>query len=494
MKTKILYTLMVNCLFFSPIFAQMHQVTAMNGYVVEAPKLDIQGNSARISFSTNFYCYVFPVEGPSTPISNPYIPDPSSYGPVHVDIAGADNNIFLLYTDYTGHGTYYLNYVTSSNAGSTWSTPQVVDTVSNYSFIMTTYTNQTMKRSASGYVYAVWRNQIDTNRIYLAKAYNGVFMGEKRRILGDTETIVKSYSLELLQIQGNDNLWITYAQDSSLYIIRSTNGGTTVSQPVKVDSLNGLFSYFYSPEVVGSSNGTLYIVASFWQMMNHEIGGDWNPDDMWGTRLYRSTDFGSSWSMVSKIPGDSFNGTILHTSSGVLVLLRTIDGNIYLQTSYNGIQWSDSIKVNSVDSTAVGYYGMGLDAKMIGNTTIAVAWIDKSTGHDEIFYRTLTIPEPPVTVVERGSLSHPVQALLLNNYPNPFNPSTTFWFSLPQSSDVSLVLYDFLGREVATITKGYYHSGDHRVDFNGSHLPSGMYFARLTTETSARVLKVVLMK
>jgi hypothetical protein len=74
----------------------------------------------------------------------------------------------------------------------------------------------------------------------------------------------------------------------------------------------------------------------------------------------------------------------------------------------------------------------------------------------------------------------PLQFELQQNYPNPFNPSTTIEFTLPQSSVVTLKIYNMLGQEVATIlNQQEMEEGSQEVEYNASSLSSGVYFYRL---------------
>jgi hypothetical protein len=66
---------------------------------------------------------------------------------------------------------------------------------------------------------------------------------------------------------------------------------------------------------------------------------------------------------------------------------------------------------------------------------------------------------------------------LFNNYPNPFNPSTTIKYQLPNSFYVSLKIYDILGREIAVLENGYQNAGIHFVFFSPAEdIVSGIYF------------------
>jgi hypothetical protein len=78
------------------------------------------------------------------------------------------------------------------------------------------------------------------------------------------------------------------------------------------------------------------------------------------------------------------------------------------------------------------------------------------------------------------------KAVLYPNYPNPFNPNTTIHFSLPIADNISLNVYDVLGRRIKNIYKGYLVSGTHIFNWNGVNdygiaVPSGIYFYQLRT-------------
>jgi len=70
----------------------------------------------------------------------------------------------------------------------------------------------------------------------------------------------------------------------------------------------------------------------------------------------------------------------------------------------------------------------------------------------------------------------PWQHDLLQTYPNPFNPRTTIRFSLVEPSHASLTVYDVLGTEMAVLLNGEVPPGEHRVTFDVSGLPGGVYF------------------
>jgi hypothetical protein len=86
------------------------------------------------------------------------------------------------------------------------------------------------------------------------------------------------------------------------------------------------------------------------------------------------------------------------------------------------------------------------------------------------------------------------------SYPNPFNPSTTINFDLPEPSHISLVVYDVLGRKVAELENGMKEAGYHSTTWNANKVASGIYFARFTATNVrgnvklAKVSKLILNK
>jgi hypothetical protein len=68
---------------------------------------------------------------------------------------------------------------------------------------------------------------------------------------------------------------------------------------------------------------------------------------------------------------------------------------------------------------------------------------------------------------------------LSQNYPNPFNPVKTIQSSIPQSGNVTLLLYNMLGEQVAELLNGYREAGIHTINYDASELKSGIYFYQL---------------
>ena len=105
---------------------------------------------------------------------------------------------------------------------------------------------------------------------------------------------------------------------------------------------------------------------------------------------------------------------------------------------------------------------------------------------------TTMITVMPNTSAEGDEL--PREVSLSQNYPNPFNPQTTIEYALPAAGDVSLIVYDMLGREVTTLLNGPQTAGRHTVNFDAAHLSNGTYVYRLVAPNKTITRTMVLVK
>jgi hypothetical protein len=83
---------------------------------------------------------------------------------------------------------------------------------------------------------------------------------------------------------------------------------------------------------------------------------------------------------------------------------------------------------------------------------------------------------------------------LQQNYPNPFNPVTTIDYSLSKDSDVKLIVYDILGREIGTFVNEKKKIGNYQIKFDGNNLASGTYFYQLIVDNVSDTKKMILIK
>ena len=101
---------------------------------------------------------------------------------------------------------------------------------------------------------------------------------------------------------------------------------------------------------------------------------------------------------------------------------------------------------------------------------------------------------PTITSVEQVGEIVPNTYQLLQNFPNPFNPSTTIEFSLQKSGFVTLKVYNVLGQEVMTLVNGQKDAGTYRATFDARNMTSGTYFYTLTAGSFTQTNKMLLVK
>ncbi|MDH3268344.1 MAG: T9SS type A sorting domain-containing protein [Ignavibacteria bacterium] len=92
------------------------------------------------------------------------------------------------------------------------------------------------------------------------------------------------------------------------------------------------------------------------------------------------------------------------------------------------------------------------------------------------------------------NVSGPLTFNLEQNYPNPFNPSTNIKYSVPETGNIRLSVFNTVGEEVAVLVDGLSQSGIFEVSFNASNLPSGVYLYKLQSANSIQTMKMMLLK
>jgi hypothetical protein len=173
---------------------------------------------------------------------------------------------------------------------------------------------------------------------------------------------------------------------------------------------------------------------------------------------------------------------------------RTQHNNIPLNSVWKTLYWDMSVAkeygLNSFSKLYFAYQVATIESTYVGINVIAnTSWGFYNDSKKIIVYDSFG----DITDVPRGN-SLPKEFILSQNYPNPFNPTTKIEFSVPTSSQVSLKVYDLLGREVSTLVNEYKIAGNYEVVFNASNLPSGMYIYRLQGEKITLSKKMILIK
>lgn len=107
--------------------------------------------------------------------------------------------------------------------------------------------------------------------------------------------------------------------------------------------------------------------------------------------------------------------------------------------------------------------------------------------------RIVNALQPILTAVAEEALL-PSRRDLAQNFPNPFNPSTTIRYAVPAAGHVTLTVYDILGRQVATLVNGTVTGGPHDVTWHPDNLASGVYLYRLETASGTQTRSMVLLR
>jgi hypothetical protein len=167
-----------------------------------------------------------------------------------------------------------------------------------------------------------------------------------------------------------------------------------------------------------------------------------------------------------------------------------------------GTLWSDTITAAADSASYTNFVAMngGGPQSLIGDTVSMylpqdglyfdvtfLSYSGGNTGGGFSYSRTsvtLSVDEPKTPTVFTVS----------ENFPNPFNPTTTFEYDLPKASDVTLRIYDITGREVNQIQFFQKPAGKHRFVINGSDLGSGMYFLHFSSGFFQSIKKMILLK
>jgi Secretion system C-terminal sorting domain len=165
--------------------------------------------------------------------------------------------------------------------------------------------------------------------------------------------------------------------------------------------------------------------------------------------------------------------------SGTNLFAGTWNSGVYLSTN-NGTSWT-AVNTGLTDSYSniVNVYAL-----VVSGTNL---FAETDGG---VFRRPLS----EMTSVEKLLIDLPKNFNLDQNFPNPFNPSTTISFSIPSKSFVSLKMFDIMGREVATIVAEEMSAGSYSRQWNAANMSSGIYFYRLQAGSFTGTKKLILLK
>lgn len=242
-----------------------------------------------------------------------------------------------------------------------------------------------------------------------------------------------------------------------------------------------------------------------------------------------STQITFTWNFPANVSGvlqDLFGGVVVNvsmTNAGnytltllsvdKLKMLITYNGVIPVELiSFNAVAIESAIELNWVTATELNNSGFEIQRKSVnsdwekigfvqgaGTTTerSEYSFTDNFSGHGTVSYRLKQIDFDGTVSYSKEinvDFSSPVEFNLNQNYPNPFNPSTTISFSIPNASQVSLIIYNQIGQKVSELVNRGLDAGAYTYTWNAENQSSGIYFYELKTNEFKSVRKMTLMK
>jgi photosystem II stability/assembly factor-like uncharacterized protein len=289
------------------------------------------------------------------------------------------------------------------------------------------------------------------------------------------------YSLILKTTDGG-NIWVKSQSDSSLF-----------------SGMNLYDFYFFNSQQGIASGGNMDRSGVFWL----------------------TTNGGNFWRSFSVAPEPLFQ-ILTRDSLNFICAGGGIDnGASFVVTSNGGVTW----KYNELPILGVAYtiknrtqsewwIGMGFTNILFYTFDSGGAW-DYLQLPDSIGIFSINFPDSAHgwafgifgTILKYNYISSGIinentsvkNFELFQNYPNPFNPTTTIKYQITDAGqrrafDVRLKVYDILGKEIATLINKKQSAGSYELKFDGSKLPSGIYFYDLETEDFRAIKKMLLLK
>lgn len=191
-------------------------------------------------------------------------------------------------------------------------------------------------------------------------------------------------------------------------------------------------------------------------------------------RFAKTTDGGKTWTILNSLQGITgpvkfIPGTTASYILGARGYLGEVPGSAY--TLDGGISWK---VIDNLSHTVPAF------------VSPQIGWI----GGDNFIYKWAGAP----LAIKEMLSALPEQYALSQNFPNPFNPSTTIRYSLAQAERVSLKVFNLAGQEIVTLFEGKQSAGEHHVQWRAEGAPSGVYFYRLQAGEKVETRKMILMQ
>lgn len=330
----------------------------------------------------------------------------------------------------------------------------------------------------------------------------------------------------------NANTGLLASDNDTIY--RTVNGTQNWSDKIFIgfhildfqffDSLNGYASGSnkFAKTTNGGLNWSVSTILSSGQIYFVNQNTGWTlsyPGG--GSNILKTTDAGTSWQIQYTTTNfrSLYDVFFVDANTGYAsgyrhCIYKTTDGGInwisqYEQASANGLYSIYFINANS--GWAVGDYYAATNTNTYYTTNGGTNWINTSGIAGSGRLHRVKINNSPVgyaagqyqtiyRTTNAGGLTFitnettPTKYSLSQNYPNPFNPKTVIQFSIIAAENVSIKVYDVMGREIRTLVNEMKQPGSYSVDFNASELSSGVYFYRLESDGFSDIKRMLLIK
>jgi hypothetical protein len=193
----------------------------------------------------------------------------------------------------------------------------------------------------------------------------------------------------------------------------------------------------------------------------------------WGSGVFRTSKNDISWGQVNSGLTDL-----------CILSLYTMDTVIFAAT-YSGVFLSADFGISWIS------FNSGLENMDAWSFNVLGEYVYAGTSTGQVMKRPLS---EIITDTQSQLSSAPTEFLLSNNFPNPFNPSTKIKYSIPQSSNVVIKIFDVLGNEIETLVNEEKPTGTYELMWNAANLPSGVYFYQLKACSFVQTKKMILLK
>jgi photosystem II stability/assembly factor-like uncharacterized protein len=193
--------------------------------------------------------------------------------------------------------------------------------------------------------------------------------------------------------------------------------------------------------------------------------------------VFISTNNGTNWTLANNGIGNN-----------IVLCMVLVDSNIIVGTR-NGIFLTKNYGINWIQKNQ-GLIDMNIQSLIYSNN-----YIYAGTYTQSIWKRSYS----DIVGIEKISNIVPSEYILYQNYPNPFNPNTNIKYQIKaesssQKSEVRMIVYDVLGKEIATLVNEKQSPGTYEVSFDGSNFSSGIYFYKLETNDFSDTKRMILLK